>query len=152
MQRVTRGVAMSAAVCILVLAVSGCGSDGGSQASASESCAKSASDVGCSNMSPGYILPSRLEQVISENVLFYAGNADETNVSISQCRYGAPGMGDPPVITCQVKMGPEWHDNVQCTGRPDGSVSCEDDTSTLINPDNSWGDFAFDSSGQPEGT
>jgi hypothetical protein len=42
------------------------------------------------------------------------------------CENFAPELGGAPVYDCEIKIGGEWHGNIQATMHPDGSFEWED--------------------------
>ena len=43
-----------------------------------------------------------------------------------ECENFAPEMGGAPVYICEIKIGGEWHGNIEATIHPDGSFEWED--------------------------
>ena len=71
----------------------------------------------------GYATPSQATSAISGAIeQTYGGNIESAS-----CDFFDPSP--PPVYECQYKVDGEWHDNIQATGHPDGSLTWEDDTS-----------------------
>ncbi|MFC5061574.1 hypothetical protein [Actinomycetospora atypica] len=78
---------------------------------------------------PGYASPGQVEDRFTVDFLRKGAPVSEI-----RCSYFAPNLGAPPVYNCDATLrfsdgSVVHHDNIQSTGRPDGTFSCGDYTS-----------------------
>ncbi len=52
-----------------------------------------------------------------------------SSVEEGSCEIFGPANVLPEVYDCRFKIEGEWHDNIEATGHPDGSINWQDDTS-----------------------
>ncbi|HEY8082687.1 MAG TPA: hypothetical protein VIE64_03885 [Solirubrobacterales bacterium] len=125
---------MAAALAILVVSVAGCG--GGTktvtataekQPSTEESSGSSQSEGavslgGSETEEAGYPSVEQVGQAIVADI----ERRYDLSFESGSCENFAPEAGGAPVYICEIKIGGEWHGNIQATIHPDGSFEWED--------------------------
>ena len=79
---------------------------------------------GSSSLPAGYATSQQVVNALS--TLFHERFS---SVEEGSCEIFGPANVPPPVYDCRFKIEGEWHDNIEATGHPDGSINWQDDTS-----------------------
>lgn len=88
-----------------------------------ETMERESQNFGSEHFPSGYALPTEVAEILADRF-----RRQGRSVTDAHCEYFAPAFGPPPVYNCRFQVDGEYHDNVQGTGRPDGSFSWNDYT------------------------